>query len=255
MKKSSSNKTKKPVTNVDYCISYILQKIESGELADGARLGEPSLAKEIGVDRATVRTAFERLSASGILERKARSGTYLKGMSLDDIRAANQVRVQLESLSARLAAEKATDEELELLMKNAKIVDELTDQYMAGQVSLWSSIRSLEIEFHTMIARLSRNSYLLSMLSRSSFLQVCFPFFVLSKSMEPGSVRNYFQDTVASVDVVKAIQSRDPERAAEVITWHVEGSLYLYKKVTDDLESGALVSKQKVNSRAKKKKD
>lgn len=226
MKKSS-----KSLTNVDYCASYILQKIEAGQLTNNTRLGEPSLAREIGVDRATVRTAFERLSASGILERKARSGTYLKGMSLDEIRAANQVRCQLEVLGARLTTQHATKQEMEQLLKTARLLDELFDSYVAGQILVWSSIRSLEIEFHTMIARFSRNSYLLSMLNRDSFLQVCFPFLVASKSLKIERLREYHKDVVSNMDVIKAIQSGDPDKAAEVMVRHVQGSLDLYEKV------------------------
>lgn len=230
MKKQSP----KTVRNVDYCTSYILQKIESGELADGERLGEPSLAKELGVDRATVRSAFERLSASGILERKARSGTYLKGMSITDIEAANEVRCQLEVLGARLAAVRATDAELEQLARTAKLVDDLFESYVSGQISVWSSIRSLEIEFHTMIARFSRNPYLLSMLNRDSFLQVCFPFLIASKSIHQEQLRKYHRDITGNEAVIEAIASRDPDRAAAVMARHVEGSLVLYRRVQEE---------------------
>lgn len=234
MKKYTSQKETKPLTNVDVCTSYILQKIESGQLTGRTRLGEPSLAREIGMDRATVRTAFERLSASGILERKARSGTYLKGMSLDEIRSANQVRCQLESLGARLAAQQATDAEVEQLLKTAKLLDELTDSYTSGQIQMWSSIRSLEIEFHTMIARFSRNPYLLSMLNRDSFLQVCFPFLTISTSLKQEQVKKYLDHSVTNMDVAQAIQRRHAGNAAEIMARHVEGSLNLYEKVLDE---------------------
>lgn len=229
MKKETSKE--KALRNVDYCTSYILQKIESGELASGERLGEPSLAKELGVERAAVRSAFERLSASGILERKARSGTYLKGMSMVEIEAANQVRCQLEVLGARLAAIHATEAELDQLERTAELVDNLFESYVSGQISVWSSIRSLEIEFHTMIARFSRNSFLLSMLNRDSFLQVCFPFLVVSKSIRIEQTRKYHADIIGNKEVIKAIRSRDPEHAAEVMARHVEGSLILYRRV------------------------
>ncbi len=223
-----------PLTNVERCASYILQKIEAGEIGPDTRLGEPSLAKEIGMDRASVRTAFERLSATGILERKARSGTYLKRHSPDDLRCANEVRCQLEVLGARLAAANASKEEVGQLISMARLLDSLAENYANGQMSVWSSIRSLEIEFHTMIARFSHNPYLLMMMNRDSFLQLCFPFLMVSNSLKQEQVRHYLTGAVTNLDVAEAIESRDAERAAKVMTRHVEDSLVLYRKVLDD---------------------
>lgn len=218
------------MNNVDRCTSYLLQKIESGQIDMDSRLGEPSLAKELGVDRATVRATFERLSATGILERIPRSGTYLKRMSLEDVRSANQVRCQLEVLGARLAATQATKDECNQLRKTARLLDELTDHFAQGKMEVWSSIRSLEIEYHTMIARVSHNPYLLSMLNRDSFLQICFPFLMISTSLKQASVRSFLQNSVTNLDVAEAIHSRDEDRAGEVMRQHVVGSLELYER-------------------------
>lgn len=230
MKITTLSKETKPVTNVELCTSFILQKIESGQIDMDTRLGEPSLARELGVDRATVRATFERLSATGILERIPRSGTYLKRMSVTDVRAANQVRCQLEMLGARLASCEATKEELEQLLKTARLLDELTDDFANGKMEVWSTIRSLEIEYHTMIARSSHNSYLLSMLNRDSFLQICFPFLMISTSLKQASVRSFLQDSITNLDVAEAIHSRDQDRAGMVMQQHVVGSLELYER-------------------------
>ncbi len=233
MKKTPSSPTP-PLTNAERCAAYILQKIEAGQIHPGKRLGEPSLAKELGVDRASVRTAFERLSATGILERRARSGTYLKSRSIEDLRSANQVRSQLEVLGAQLAATAATDEELAQLTTLARLLDELTEQYVCGRMSVWSSIRSLEIEFHTMVARFSHNPYLVTMMNRDAFLQVCFPFLAISTSLTQDELRRYLGDSVSNLDVAEAIGQRKPEAAASVMKRHVEDSLKLYQRVLSE---------------------
>ncbi len=221
-------------TNADLCASYVLQQIEEGLITSKTRLGEPSLAKEMGVDRASVRAAFERLSATGILERKERSGTYLKRMSFADLRSANQVRCELEMLGARLASVNATKKQVEQLLTTARLLDELTNTYASGEMQVWSSIRSLEIEFHTMIARFSQNPYLLSMMNRDSFLQVCFPFLAVSTTLRQSQVRRFLKDSVNNMDVAQAIQHGDPEFSGNVMRKHVEGSLELYKKAMEE---------------------
>jgi GntR family transcriptional regulator len=60
---------------------YLLlrERIVSGELAPGARLpGEPSLAEENGVSRATVRKALDTLAAAGLIDRRPGSGTFVR---------------------------------------------------------------------------------------------------------------------------------------------------------------------------------
>lgn len=59
---------------------YVRNRIVSGELAPGSRL--PStvvLAKETGTSVFTVQRALARLSAEGLLDRKARMATYVRG--------------------------------------------------------------------------------------------------------------------------------------------------------------------------------
>lgn len=221
------------MTNVELCTSWLLHKIEAGEIGPDTRLGEPSLAREIGVDRGAVRAAFERLEVSGLLKRVPRSGTYLRQMSPEEVHAANQVRCQLEVLGVRLAVKVATKEETAQLLKAAKLLDELTATYAKGELSVWTTIRSLEIEFHTMIARFSRNPYLLAMMNRDSFLQVCFPFLVASTNLKRGEVREYLKDSVPHVAIVRAIQKGEVTEAEALMTRHVEDAVVLFDRIVD----------------------
>lgn len=54
----------------------LYDQIISGELPAGTRLpSEPDLARQLGINRKTLRTALERLEADGLLTRSARRGT------------------------------------------------------------------------------------------------------------------------------------------------------------------------------------
>ncbi|ACA16395.1 transcriptional regulator, GntR family [Methylobacterium sp. 4-46] len=60
---------------------YLLlrERIAGGRLPNGARLpGEPALAAEHGLSRATVRRALDLLSSEGLVERRAGSGTFVR---------------------------------------------------------------------------------------------------------------------------------------------------------------------------------
>ncbi len=218
------------MNHVELCTAYLLQKIEAGEIGPDTRLGEPSLARKIGVDRSAVRAAFERLGASGILHRVPRSGTYLKEMEPQEVMAANQVRRQLEVLGVQLAAQHATKVETAQLVKAAKLLDELSRHYADGELSVWSTIRSLEIEFHTMIARFSHNPYLLSMMNRDSFLQICFPFLMVSNTLKREELREYLKGNIDHIEIAEAIGAGDGERAGALMAQHVEGAVILFNR-------------------------
>ncbi|QTF09047.1 GntR family transcriptional regulator [Brenneria izadpanahii] len=81
--------------------SYIL----SGAVRPGDRLTETALAEQLGVGRATVRSAFQRLSGEGILVQIPYTGWEVTSLSIQDVWELWTLRGSLEGLAARLAAE------------------------------------------------------------------------------------------------------------------------------------------------------
>jgi len=52
-------------SQADRCAAELIKRIEKGVLRPNHRLGEESIAREIGIGRAPVRVAFERLVSAG----------------------------------------------------------------------------------------------------------------------------------------------------------------------------------------------
>lgn len=230
--------------NVDKCVAHLIKSIELGEIHPDKRLGEPSLAKKLGIDRASVRVAFERLRAAGILKRVQGSGTYLNKLSVEEMLSASQVRTQLELLSVRLATAQATDREIDELMEKAVALDELNQTYFDGKKDIWRTLRSREIEFHIMIARCSRNFMLLQIMSRDSFLQMCFPFLLRIRELDAAAVAEYLGESILHASIVAAIRTRDAAAAELLMRGHTEGNVsqILRRLQPDDryiLEQGA----------------
>lgn len=82
---------------------YIL----SGEVLPGDRLTEIPLAEQLGVARATVRTALHRLTSEGIVVQVPYTGWHVASLTSGDVWEIWTLRGSLESLAARLAAQKA----------------------------------------------------------------------------------------------------------------------------------------------------
>lgn len=85
--------------------------ILSGALLPGERLIELGLAERYGVGRAAIRAALVELDGEGLVQREAHRGAMVRRISLTEAIEITEARGVLEGLLARLAAERATDEE------------------------------------------------------------------------------------------------------------------------------------------------
>src|SRR5215471_2272054 len=99
--------------------------ILKGALAVGAQLSRRKLAAELGMSFLPATEALERLEADGLVETKLRVGTRVRIPTVQAIREVCIVREALESMSARLFAERASPQERKDLLKTAERLDSL----------------------------------------------------------------------------------------------------------------------------------
>lgn len=142
-------------------LNYILQEpVKIGEKIPN----EYELAEKFGVGRSTVREAVKALVSKGILEVRRGAGTYVVSTStLEDdplglARLGDKYKLALELLDVRMmlepeiaamACEFITPEEKEQLRQ---LCDEVEELYLSGR-----NHAKKDVEFHTCIARCSRN--------------------------------------------------------------------------------------------------
>lgn len=92
------------------------------ELQPGARVSESSLAKRLGIGRTPVREALQRLSRDGLVVVLRRHGVLVSEIDVRTQLRIIEVRRALESLMVRLAAERATEEEIAQFAKIAAAI-------------------------------------------------------------------------------------------------------------------------------------
>jgi DNA-binding GntR family transcriptional regulator len=85
----------RPKTTADIIVDEIRQRIISGKLPDGTKLGERDIAQEFGTSRVPVREAFKVLESEGYLEVRPRSGTTVKTFDKKYMRTVGDVYVAL----------------------------------------------------------------------------------------------------------------------------------------------------------------
>ncbi|MDE7344318.1 MAG: GntR family transcriptional regulator, partial [Alistipes sp.] len=119
------------ISQVEEVLKYIKEQLYSGRLQPGERLpAERRLAEKLGVGRAHVRAAFQKLEFYGIVQTFPQSGTVvaretmqvLERMITDalqiqpyDFASLVYVRELLESEALRLCARNRTEEDLAII--------------------------------------------------------------------------------------------------------------------------------------------
>ena len=125
--------------------------ILSGTLPPGERLVEIGLSERYDVGRAAIRAALVELQGEGLVEREANRGATVRRVSLVEAIEITEARGVLEGLVARLAAERATDDERAELVS---IVAEMDAAVTAGDPTGYSELNRI---FHRRLREVSRH--------------------------------------------------------------------------------------------------
>ena len=155
-------------------VRQIEDLIERGILKPGDKLpSEPVLAEQLGTSRPPLREALSALEMFGIIERRGRTGSFVKA-NTDTIRHKYQLRElgknvsPYETLQARkiveteivrTAAETATKKDIEAVQKAFQEMKEKIEK--SGSSLTLEDIISSDIKFHLSIAEATHNSVLI----------------------------------------------------------------------------------------------
>jgi DNA-binding GntR family transcriptional regulator len=197
--------TLKPDAHRD-AYELVLDAIDQGLYRPGDRLVESELAERFGVSRTPIREALQRLETQSLLTRDGRS---LIVASLDHAQMAELyvVRQELEGLAAKLAAQHAAEEEIQVLRDMVEADRALLDDPEA--------LARANRRFHHQIHLASHNRFLVQQLDlvyRSMALMA------RTSLAAAGRGQNALDEHAAIVD---AIAQRDGNRAARTLKDHL----------------------------------
>jgi DNA-binding GntR family transcriptional regulator len=178
--------------------------IVSLELPPGALIDERQLVESLGIGRTPVREALRRLAQEQLVEVFPRRGMFVTGVDVRDLARISEVRAALEPEAARLAAERATDEE------RAQLAD-LGDQIKSG-----ANLMRLDELIHRAIYAAAHNHLLEKTLIEYYVLALRIWMIALDRAQD-------LEDAVeAHRELIQKIVVGDGEGAAEMMRAHVE---------------------------------
>lgn len=125
--------------------SVLEEEILTGKLERGTQLRESALAARLDASRTPVRGALHRLAEEGLVELCANKGATVVGIANEDIEDIYAIRMHLEGLAAKLAAERMNDEHRRALTSSV----ELSEFYLSRNAE--EKCGELDSEFHSII--------------------------------------------------------------------------------------------------------
>ena len=185
----------------------LLQAILEGRYPPGARIVETRVARELGTSQAPVREALRDLEALGVVETLPFRGARIRRPSADELLEAFAVRLQLESLAARLTVARTSDEDLDEL---AGYLDAMRRAARAGDPHAEATA---DASFHGRIVELAGNATL------RRVWRLLEPFSrTYITLLVPGADRHRIADL--HQPVLDALRSGDPELAVAALHRH-----------------------------------
>jgi uncharacterized 2Fe-2S/4Fe-4S cluster protein (DUF4445 family)/DNA-binding GntR family transcriptional regulator len=211
-----------------HAYEQIRERIIQLELPPGAPINARHLAEELQLGLVPVEEALKLLAHDKLVEITPRHehGVYVANVHLDDLDQLSEMRLALESLSARLAAERATPDDVAVLESLRASQDGLTP----GESQ---QLLAVDRRFHQAVAQAARNAYLADALQQLFGLSQRLWYLALPQlDFLPASVDEHLA-------LIQAIGSGEGDRAATLMRDHVRD---FYDKVRAVLTKTVTVS-------------
>ena len=184
--------------------------ILSGAFAGGESLGEMKLSAELGVSRTPVLEALRQLELEGLVKIIPNKGAVVVGVTEKDIEDIYVIRMRIEDLAVRWAAESMTDEDCKALWE----VVELQEFYAQKEDA--ERLCEMDGTFHEAIYRFSRSKPLNHMLTGfHHYIRHARSISFKSSGRARASVGEHRA-------IAQALSERDGEAAARLMVDHIE---------------------------------
>jgi DNA-binding GntR family transcriptional regulator len=179
--------------------------------AQEIRLDERRLSNGLGVSRTPIREAMTLLEQEGFVRTRPRRGIYIVRKSKREIVEMITVMAALESMAARLAAERAADADIAGLRRlmaefSAGNQDERLDDYSEANIAFHQAI--IKISGCALLAEMTENLFIHMRAIRKITIH--------QDNRAARSVADHMR-------IIEAIERRDPELAEQLARAHTLG--------------------------------
>lgn len=219
-------------------VNQMCEWITKGEVRPGDRFpSERELETRLGVSRAVLREAFHLLESRGLVYSRHGRGRFVRDLEGSEVQAwlgtphilrklekaslldVYEVRMNMESQGLELVAKRASETELDEIVK-------LYDRHLAD----WDrvGISGTDFELHSAYAEACHNFMWEQLIKLEIRLVAEFSAPEFSRLILDHRVEDYVRDHGA---IVRALKVRDGERAAQAMRTHINRTIRMLKGV------------------------
>jgi DNA-binding GntR family transcriptional regulator len=198
-------------TMAEYALEQLREAIILGELPAGTPLRLDELARSLGMSISPIREAVRQLEALGLAKHVPHQGARVLDFDIDELRDLFRVRLALESLAVRRAAERFTDQAAAAARRH---LDRFDDSRGAGDVR--RTMRA-HTDFHFSLYDASQSQWLVALIRPPWDRSERYRPALLSAAGEP-------QDLHRDLDerLLRACVEHDPAAAEDALYEHLE---------------------------------
>ncbi len=201
--------TKVLKTRVYEALKEIIGKMDIYSGGEPQRLDERALGEQLGVSRTPVREAISRLEQEGLVQNIARRGTFVIRKNKEEILDMIDVWAALESMAARMATSRSSDEEIAQLRKMYTTYD--STEETRAHIDEYSETN---IEFHQMIIKLGK-SPLIEQMADQLFFHM--------RAIRASTIKErdrLSRSVIDHIRIIEALEERDPNHAEQLVRDH-----------------------------------
>lgn len=191
--------------------SLIKERIITTRMKPGSMIDEAALVAEFGLGRTPIREACKRLEVERLVVVLPRRGMYVAEVTLSELRELEEVRLELETLSARLAVERMAPslvDDIHLLLEEFNGCESRPSD---GQ----DRLLRIDQRLHGLIWRASQNSLLEAECKRMHDFSLRMWYLFVDR-LQAAELHEEFFDEIAA-----AVSTKDQQRADQAMRRHI----------------------------------
>lgn len=188
------------------------ESILQGEIKPGDVITEPKLSKALGVSRTPIREALQHLEQENLVQIRPNKGAVVLGITREDLEVIYDMRIRLEGLAAREAAESATEEQLKAMKEVLDLQEFYVEKNDPGEQEVFDS------RFHEMVYEFSGKRLLYEVLKTLHHRITRY------RRLSVTDMERARQAIKEHREIYKAIMERNGGLAEELTLRHVENA-------------------------------
>ena len=202
-----------PSSLADHAYQLLVRKITRHQIPPGEALVEKALMTEFGIGRTPIREALQRIASEGLICHMPHRGMYVCELSETFVQSVFEFRGHIDSYLVRLAAERATEEDIEELESIRGVLDESmqqddVDRFVAN-----------DRRFIDALSRAAKNEYVAETVARIFNLHLWLWFYLAKQDGDWHKLAD--GDLEMTTSLIEAVTDHQQEQAELIMKLYV----------------------------------